>query len=328
TAVAEALPGPCLKVAVSTGVVELSPRRVVYATGVRETPRSARLISGVRAAGILNTGALQSMVYLKNRRPFRRPVIIGSELVAFSAIMTSRHAGIRPVAMIEAAPKVTARFPMALYPRLTGVDLMTGTKLHEILGDRSVTGVIVEGADGARREIACDGVVLSGQFTPESTLARLGHLEIDPATGGPVVDQWGRCSDPDYFAAGNLLRPVETAGWSWAEGRRAGAWVAKDLAGNLPRPDARLHITAADPRLKYVMPQAIALPDAEGGMKDLQLRVTTPVKGTLEAVNGHGVVWRKRIHGHPERRLLVPIAQIAASGADGPIEFAVRENAP
>ncbi|HHC30148.1 MAG TPA: FAD-dependent oxidoreductase, partial [Rhodobacterales bacterium] len=146
TAVAEALPGPCLKVAVSTGVVELSPRRVVYATGVRETPRSARLISGVRAAGILNTGALQSMVYLKHRRPLRRPVFVGSEVVAFSAIMTSRHAGIRPVAMIEAAPKGTARFPMALYPRLTGVNLMTGTKLHEILGDRTVRGVIVEGA--------------------------------------------------------------------------------------------------------------------------------------------------------------------------------------
>src|SRR3546814_7294688 len=54
--------------------------------------------------------------------------------------------------------------------------------------------------------------------SPEATLVRMGHLAFDPHSGGPVVDQFGRCSDPAYFAAGNLLRPVETAGWSWREG--------------------------------------------------------------------------------------------------------------
>ena len=45
----------------------------------------------------------------------------------------------------------------------------------------------------------------------EPSLLREGHVEVDPASGGPVVDQYGRCSDLAYYAAGNLLRPVESA---------------------------------------------------------------------------------------------------------------------
>ncbi len=329
--VVEARPGGDLLLAVARGVQEISARRVICATGVRERPRSARLISGARVAGVLNTGALQSLVYLKRLRPFRRPVIVGSELVAFSAIMTCRHAGIRPVAMIEPGPRVTARWPSALFPRLAGVRLMTGTRLLEITGEGAVSGVVVEGPGGERQRIACDGVVLSGRFTPESTLARSGHLQVDPATGGPVVDQWGRCSDAAYFATGNLLRPVETAGWSWREGRQCGQHVAADLAGNLPREDAFLRLEAAGPALKYVMPQRLSLPHAAAGMKDLQLRVGREVRGALVAVNEQGVVWREKIHARPERRLLVPVGEIAAGVAAQPsgsrLVFEIREGA-
>ena len=112
--VAEARPGGELLIITERGTGKISADRIIYATGVRETPRSARLISGNRPQGIMNTGALQSMVYLKNRKPFNCPVIIGTELVSFSAIMTCRHARIRPVAMIEEAPQVTARWPASL----------------------------------------------------------------------------------------------------------------------------------------------------------------------------------------------------------------------
>lgn len=323
--VVQARAGGNLLVAVPQGQIELSARRVIYATGVRETPRSARLISGARVQGVMNTGALQSMVYLKGHRPFRRPVIIGSELVAFSAIMTSRHAGIRPVAMIETADRVTARWPTSVFPPLAGVKLFTQTKLVEILGTRSVDGVLVEGPDGQMRRIDCDGVILCGQFTPEAALAQCGHLEIDPATGGPVVDQWGRCSDPVYFATGNLLRPVETAGWSWNEGRLTGQWVADDLVSTLPGQKHALRIELGDPRLKYAMPQKIVLPYTGKGMSTLQLRVSQNVKGTLVARNGADTIWQRKINLRPERRLLIPLSQIVTSKSGGTVEFEIKE---
>lgn len=315
TTVVEARAGGVLLVSGKAGPEEMSARRVIHATGVRETPRSARIISGSRPLGVVNTGALQSMIYLKHRRPFRRPVIVGTELVSFSAIQTCRHMGIKPVAMIEANNRVTARWFFGLYPRLVGVRLHLETSLSAIRGDRKVEGVEVTGPDGTIRQIDCDGVLLTGRFTPESSLARCGHLQVDAGTGGPVIDQYGRCSDPVYFATGNLLRPVETAGWSWHEGRQTGRWVAADLAGKLPAADALIDIEVADPRIKFAMPQKLAISNgrvrASAGMGYLQMRLSQPVSGKLVAGNAAGkVLWQKTIQSLPERRILLPLAEL------------------
>lgn len=85
----------------SKGIYKINAKRVIIATGTRETPRSAQFVSGDRALGIYNTGALQSMVYLKHNIPFKRPVIIGTEIVSFSALWTCKSGLIKPVAMIE-----------------------------------------------------------------------------------------------------------------------------------------------------------------------------------------------------------------------------------
>lgn len=316
--------GGHLAISTPDGVCEIAPRRVIYATGVRETSRSARLISGHRVQGVINTGALQAMVYLKHRRPFRRPVIVGTELVAFSALMTCRSAGIRPIAMIEAGPNATARWPSAIYPRLRGVRLLTNTRLNDIEGDGIVEAVNVVDADGQMRRIECDGVILTGGFKPEVALARCGHLEVDPATGGPVVDQWGRCSDPVFFATGNVLRPVETAGRSWAEGRKTGEWVAQDLLKKLPSFSASLRIGIRDTRIKYVMPQVVKQTEIAGGMVEIQMRVTEHVSGTLVASTLAGPIWRRALNARPERRIVVPISEIAHQAATDLVEFSIE----
>ena len=310
----------------SNGQEEISARTILYATGVRETPRAARLISGTRTQGVMNTGALQSLIYLKNRRPFAHPVIIGSELVSFSAIQTCRHANIKPVAMIEPSKQVIARWPTQLFARLSSVPLHLDTRLVSILGDHQVTAIEIETPNGDKRQIECDGVILSGQFTPESTLARCGHLAIDPATGGPLVDQFGRCSDPSYFAAGNLLRPVETAGWSWQEGRQCANWIFDDLQGNLPPPDQELTIVTKDPLIKYCMPQKISLPFDTNGMKYLQLRFLRPAKGELIIRNNKAVTLKiMPLRVHPERRVLVALKDLVSGNKGGKLELTFKE---
>ncbi len=42
-----------------TGIVDMTARHVVLATGAREESRAARLIGGTRQAGVMNTGTLQ-----------------------------------------------------------------------------------------------------------------------------------------------------------------------------------------------------------------------------------------------------------------------------
>ena len=154
--------------------------------------------------------------------------------------------------------------------------------------------------------------MFTGRFTPEASLVRMGHLAFDPASGGPVVDQYGRCSDPSYFAAGNLLRPVETAGWSWREGREVGAAVATDLTDGLPQAERTLTITPVAP-VRYALPQTISLPIGRPALPALQLRVARAVSGTLRLRLGSHTVWQRRVSARPEQRLTVPARSRCAS---------------
>ncbi|MEE9322480.1 MAG: NAD(P)/FAD-dependent oxidoreductase [Granulosicoccus sp.] len=328
TTVVEARPGGSLLIATDQGAQEITARRVVYATGVRETPRSARLISGTRPPGVLSTGSLQSMVYLNKHKPFDRPVIIGSELVSFSSIQTCRHAGISPVAMVEETGSAIARWPTPLYARVTGVPLFTDTRLSAIKGHDNIVAVVVENAQGERREIACDGVILTGRFTPESSLSSCGHLLVDVATGGPVVDQFGRCSDPVYFAAGNVLRPVETAGWSWNEGRQAAHRVSQDLLGKLPSSATERRITLANSLIKYCMPQVLSFPHHRLSMKYLQLRFTRHATGILSMSDDTGTLWKRAMTVFPERRVLVPLRRVVDGCQTGSIQAKFEERSP
>ncbi len=194
------------------GISELNAKRVLIATGTREKPRSARFVSGDRALGIYNTGALQGMVYLKQKIPFKRPLIVGTEIVSFSALLTCKKGGIKPVAMIEENPKPTVRWPIYYGAHLFGTPLFLETKINKIIGDQRVEAVILESAQGQKKSIECDGVLFTGQFTPESSLVRMSHIAFDSDTFSPSVNANGQCSDPAYYAAGNVRQLVPEKG--------------------------------------------------------------------------------------------------------------------
>lgn len=305
--------------ATPAGMSEVKGRRVVLCLGAREQPRAARLLGGGRPIGVINTGALQLAVALKHLQPFQRPLIVGTELVSLSAILTCRQAGIRPVAVIEPAARPVARWPLTLFPRLAGIPLRLGTELVSIEGKGRVEYVLLRDQTGATEQIACDGVLLTGCFTPESALLRLSGLRIDPGTGGPVVDQFGRCSDATYFAAGNLLRPVETAGWCWREGQRIAALVAQDLTTGLPGAEDTISLSV-EPPLRYVMPQSLYPGQADGAV--LQLRVAERIKGTLRALQAGKELARRNAVFKPERRILLPLPAMLQPGA--PIEISIQ----
>ena len=321
-------PGPRLLLSTPAGERRLAARQVLLATGVRETSRAARFIGGQRPLGVVSTGALQSLVYLAGRRPFRRPVILGTELVSFSAILTCRHAGIRPVAMVEPNPRITARALAAGLPRALGIPLHLATELVAIHGSKRVEGVTLRRADGSTRELETDGVIVTGAFTPEATLVRLGPLALDPGSGGPVVDQYGRCPHPGFFAAGNLLRPVETAGWSWQEGVAAGDALADSLTGRLAPAERLLRVVADHPAVKLALPQRLALPARAGDRPHLQLRLKRALRGRLKLRDATGVVREQALDSLPERRILVPLAGFMDRLAGDTLTLSIDEAAP
>ena len=287
------------------GMRRISAEKIVLATGIRETPRSARLVTGDRPIGVINTGALQAYVHLHKLAPFKRPVIVGSELVAMSAILTCLSAGIRPAAVVEENQTLTARFPFRLLPYVLRIPVLRGAKLVDVSGGPRVDAITVE-VNGKSREVPCDGVIFAGKFTPESALARISGIDIDPASGGPRVDHLGRTSHPDIFAAGNLLRPVETAGWCWSEGRAVADAVLLALAGRLPAPDQRIE-SRAGRGVKLVVPQSFGREVTARALGDLQVRLSEVASGRLDVSDESGVIWSRHIDSAPERRILIPL---------------------
>ena len=211
----------------SSGISEMSATRIILATGTRESSRAARLIGGNRLPGVMNTGTFQQLVYLKHQTPFSNPVIIGSEWVSFSNLLTCRHAKIKPVCMITESAKLDAPSYFGLGAKLAfGVPVKRNTKLLSINGHEKVGSVEVE-TNGHRETIACDGVIISGKFRSENALYSSGFIEqINTA---PLTTEIYRTSKPNIYAVGNVLGHLETAGACMLHGRKLAAMIATEF---------------------------------------------------------------------------------------------------
>ena len=313
--------GPAVTVASHEGVRTLRPDAVILATGARETTRAAALVSGGRTSGIMNTAALQDMIHLKGRVPFRRPVILGSELVTNSAILTCRLHGIRPVALVEEAERPILRAPMSWFPGLTGLRTYLGATVLDVEGESRVEAVTIETRDGATVRLDCDGLLLTGRFVPEGTAAQASGIALDPGTKGPAVDTMGRTSMAGVYAAGNVLRGVETAGWSWQEGVRvARAVIADRRTGDVPV--VRLE---AGRGVARIVPQRLSTGAGDDAFGDVQVRVRERIRGRLVARQGDREIWSRRLNSGPERRVLMPVAALrAAADASGPVRISAE----
>lgn len=314
-------PGGRLDITTPDGPGTLGASRILIATGAREQPRSARLISGDRPIGVVTTGTLQAYAAFHGLMPFTRPLIIGSELVSLSAVLTCLGHGARPVAMAEPGPEALARAPFSWFPRLVGVPFHLGTELVDIRGTGRVEMATLRHADGRREDVTCDGVLLTGRFTPESALFLQSPLGVDRGSAGPAVDQDGRTLDPVCFAAGNLLRAVETGGWSFREGRTVGRAVARDLAGE-PCTAAPVSVGFDEP-IKLVVPSLLRPTGRDPALADFQLRVTRAARGRLTLEIDGRAVWSMHRHFLPERRILVPIPPAAFAATS--IRFRLSE---
>jgi thioredoxin reductase len=307
--------GPELEiVGADCGYMRIRPRAVVLATGIRERPRSARLVPGGRPAqGILTTGQLQQMIVRGVPVNGQRAAVIGTEHVAFSILLTARHAGLRIVAMVGAEDRIMSYAGAVLIARALGVPIHLSSTVEDICGVERVESLTIRGPSGSR-SIACDTVIFSGDFIPDAALLPGSGIEIAAATSGPSVDQYGRTSAAGIFAAGNVLRAIESSGVAAIEGARVGANAAAYLDGELAWPREAASIRLGD-SLSYVVPQCWASADVDGHVAHalpVGLRARMDIRrGYLSLSENGREVWT----GRPQkilrhRRLALPAAAL------------------
>ncbi len=207
----------------ASGISEMSATRIILATGTRESSRAARLIGGNKLPGVMNTGTFQQLVYLKQQKPFSNPVIIGSEWVSFSNLLTCRHAKIKPVCMITENAKLDAPSYFGLGAKIVfGVPMKRNTKLISINGSTKVESINIE-SNGRKETIACDGVILSGKFRPELSLLPTSSGISTPTSVIPAQ------AGIQLSIIGNANGRLNTAGRCMIEARAAAGKIASDM---------------------------------------------------------------------------------------------------
>ena len=113
-----------------------------------------------------------------------------------------------------------------------GVNISTGSKVTEILGDSKVTAVKLDNG----KELRSDAVILSAGSKANTKLAEDAGLELGRSKG-IWVDEHLQTSDPDIFAAGDCAEkrcfftrkhiPIMLASTATAEARIAGSNLYK-----------------------------------------------------------------------------------------------------
>jgi NADPH-dependent 2,4-dienoyl-CoA reductase/sulfur reductase-like enzyme len=239
------------------GLLRVEAEALVLATGARERPRPARLIPGDRPTGVYTTGQLQNIVHVHHGTVGSRAVVVGAELVSWSAVMTLRHAGCATVLMTTEYPSPESYAAFNVTGKaLWGVPVAARTRIVRVVGRTTLQAVEVENLDtGERRSVGCDTVIFTGDWIPDHELARSAGIDLDPATKGPLVDTALRTSRPGVFAAGNLLHPVDTADIASLDGLFVADQVATFLDSPITpdNPAAGVRILAAPP-FRWVSP--------------------------------------------------------------------------
>ncbi|MGE3304308.1 MAG: NAD(P)/FAD-dependent oxidoreductase, partial [Hyphomonadaceae bacterium] len=137
-------------------------------------------------------------------KPGKKAVIIGGGFIGLETAATLRKRGVE-VTVIEALPRVWQRFGSDVlsnfvteYCKARGVKFLFSTLVSEFRGEGRVSAVVTTEED----EIPCDLVCVGVGIRPNVELATAAGLEVD---NGIVVDAQMRTSNPDIYAAGDVI---------------------------------------------------------------------------------------------------------------------------
>ena len=272
-------------------------RFILLATGCFESSRSERLLPGTRPSGIFTTGTLQQLVNLRHVKPGNRALIVGSEHVALSSVLTLRRLGTSIAGIVERDTELHTYASVAtLMSRLFSFPIFKNTALSRIIGNRRVEGVeLLLGDHGEALPIECDTVVMTGRFRPDSSLIDGTPIVKDPCTLGPAVDTNLMTSVPNIFAAGNVLRGADMHDLCALEGRLAARSIIRNSQTVRPATVRSVSVRAERP-IRYAVPQRIVpmprrLLSKFFPWPEIQLERTL-IRPTLEAWSGGERIWQ------------------------------------
>lgn len=265
------------------GVKTFNPKAVILAMGCRERTREAIVVPGYRPAGIFTAGTAQRWVNIEGYLPGKKIVILGSGDIGMIMARRLTLEGAEIKAVVEILPYIGGLIRnevQCLYD--FDIPVLLEHTVINIHGIQRVRGVTVAKVDqernpipGAERDMECDTLLISVGLIPENELSRMAGVNLDPVTGGPIVNENMATSVPGIFAAGNCVHVNDLVDNVTLEGEQAGQGAAEFVLGRTA-PKGEIILEAGE-NIKYVVPRMIE------GKKEvtIRLRVKEPEKNVI-----------------------------------------------
>ncbi len=242
--------------------------------------------------------------YIERDKP-RSAVVVGGGFIGLEMAEALQKRGLTTT-VVELLPTVMATLDREIGNQIAsalaehGVTVLTGAKVESV-ADRTV--VLADG-----RRLPADLVLFSVGVRPELALARAAGLDIG-ASGGLLVDDHLRTSDPDIYAAGDMVETVH---------RVSGRRVRVPLAGPANRQGriAASNALGFDMRYRGVLgTNAVKIFDATAaatGLSERAARDAGFAVGAAVVVRGHHAgyypgseeLWLKLVYDKKTARLL------------------------
>lgn len=214
------------------GRFAVSASATVFATGCRERTDRQIFIHGTRPAGVFTAGEAQYLVNIQGFMPTKRCVILGSGDIGLIMARRLTLEGAEVEGVYEILPEPSG-LPRNVAQCLEdfGIPLHLRTTVTRIHGKHRLEGVTVRDSSGTTRFVPCDALILSVGLIPETEAIEDLGADMDPATGGAVVDPDLMTGLPGLFTCGNGLQVYDLVDHVSASGETAGRSAASFASG-------------------------------------------------------------------------------------------------
>lgn len=267
------------------GFVEIEARSIVLSMGCRERTRPQIRIPGTRPAGVYTAGTAQRWVNVEGYMPGKQVVILGSGDIGMIMARRLTFEGAKVERVLEVMPYLTGLTRNYVQCLLDfDIPLQLRHTVNRVLGNDRVEAVEAVQVDekwnpvpGSEEIIPCDTLLLSVGLIPENELSRKAGVQLDPITGGPVVDDNFQTSVTGIFAAGNVVHVYDLVDWVTEAALQAGKCAAKH-AIIIRRKESNYVPLIAGENVRYIVPQMLDKRNLEENEIRLQMRVAQPIE--------------------------------------------------
>ena len=285
-----------LLLSAARGVAYLRARAIFLGMGCRERNRGNLAIPGSRPAGIFTAGEAQRLLNIDGMLPGKRAVIVGSGDIGLIMARRLRWSGVEVAGVVEIMP-YPAGLTRNIVQCLNDFDIPLHLE-HSVVGIGGMERVeyvdvapLDDGIPQLDRKfrIDCDTVLFSVGLIPENELSTQLGVELNPATGGAVVDANLQTSIPGVFAGGNVLHVHDLVDFVSEESAEAGRSVVRYLDGSIESDTNPASVAA---NLKYVIPNRFN----RGRACTFSFRpLVVADAATLEAELNGKTVWKRKL---------------------------------